>query len=385
MVHLNHFHSIKYKYLSAFLAGKLLLFSSLEAGVIQFFDPTQTFQNQTIKTNLKTFIADDPMPIKEFLDDWHSEYTPEDGQNIALLDSRFDLGVFWSGFYFGYFYQYDVFIDTNRDFTDLFYSVKNKKDLDDGRVYDLKLEINGIKQYGLQISDCKKVYEDHQHIFSIAGAFYLSYGLDMQDGYIDGYASAKGSKDYEIDAQSSYNYTHNYLYKLDVDNANGYGYGSHLGLSYEDKINSYSIKLLINNLYSRMHWQDLPYSKINIQTKNKSYDKDGYVKYAPSISGLEIYKDYTQKIEPGYKLEAAVILEDSKVIGGIDRKYGENFPYIKVAYMPDSTQIYEIMHESRFGSFGLGFGYKWFKIALSLDDFNDVSSFGLNSSLTYRF
>ena len=367
------------------MAGKLLLLSSLHADVIQFFDPTQPFQNQTIKTSLKTFIANDPMSIKEFLDDWHGKYTPEDGQNIALLDSRFDLGGYWNGFYFGYFYQYDVFIDTDKDFTDLFYSVKNKKDLDSGRVYDLSLDINGIKQHGLIVSKNKNIYKDEQHSLSFAGAVYLSYGLDMQDGSITGYATSKSSKDYEIDAQSSYYYTHNYLYKLTVDDAYGYGYGSHVGINYEDSVNSYSLKFLVNNLISRMSWKDLPYSRVSIHTENKSYDEDGFVKYSPSISGLEVYRDYTQKIEPSYKLEASVIFKDSRVTGGVDRKYGENFPYIKVAYMPDSTQTYEIMHESRFGSFGLGFGYKWFKIALSLDDFSDVSSFGLNSSLVYRF
>jgi hypothetical protein len=367
------------------LAGKLFLLSTLHADVIQFFDPTENFQNRTIKADLKSFIADDPISIKEFLDDWHGDYHPEDGQNVAILDSRFDLGGYWEDFYFGYFYQYDVFIDTDKDFTDLFYKIKNKQDLVDGRFYDLSLDIDGIKQHGFMLSGNRKIYDNDQHSFSFGGSVYISYGLDMQDGYINGYARANSSKDYEIDASSSYYYTHNYLYKLTVDNSYGFGYGSHIGLVYKDRVNSYQVKFLINNLISRMHWKDLPYSNINIKTKNKSYDKMGYVKYAPSISGLETYRDFTQKIDPSYKLEVVAIFDDSKITGGIDHKYSENFPYIKVAYMPDDRQVYEFMHESRFGSFGFGFGYKWFKIALSLDDFDDINSFGLNSSLTYRF
>jgi hypothetical protein len=65
--------------------------------------------------------------------------------------------------------------------------------------------------------------------------------------------------------------------------------------------------------------------------------------------------------------------------------YGESFPYVKIAHNFSKSQIFEFMHESRFGSFGFGYGYKNFKISLMADEFSDNSSFGLNSSFIFRF
>jgi hypothetical protein len=372
--------------LPAILVGKLLLSSTLDAGVLQFFDPIQIPQNKTIQVQYKAFLANDPMPIKEFLDDWDGDYNPKNGQNIALLDSRFDLGGgVGSYYYLGYFHQYDLFIDTDKDFTDLFYSVKNKNDLEIGREYALDLDIEGIKQHGLIFSGDRKVYETDNYSISFGGAIYLSYGLDMQNGFISGKATANGTKDYVIDASSSYYYTHNYLYDLVVSSASGYGYGSHIGLYFENKKHNFQIKFLVNDLVSKMYWKDLPFSEILLKTENKSHDEKGYVKYAPTISGLEQYRDYTQTLESKYKLEGSVILEDSTIFGGIDFVHGENFPYVRIFHKLDEIQTLEFMHESHFGSFGFVYGYKNFKIGIEADEFSDNSSFGLNSSFIFRF
>jgi len=384
MVHLNHFHSIKY--LPAILVGKLLLISTSHAGVVQFFDPSQIPQNQTIKAEYKTFLANNPMPIKEFLKDWDGDYTPKNGQNIALLDSRFDLGGgVGKHYYLGYFYQYDLFIDTVKDFTDLFYAVKNKNDLEVAREYALDLDIKGIKQHGLMFSGYGSMFENDDYSIAFGGALYLSYGLEMQNGFIDGKAQSINTKDYDIDASSSYYYTHNYLYDLDVTSTHGYGYGSHVGLYFKDKKHNFQIKFLVNDLVSKMYWKDLPFSEILLKTENKSHDENGYVKYAPTISGLEQYRDYTQTLTAKYKLEGSVVLDDSTIFGGIDLMHGENFPYVKISHKLDEVQTIELMHESRFGSFGFGYGYKNFKIAIIADAFSDVSSFGLSSSFFYRF
>ena len=383
MDHLNHFRRLKY--LPAILVGKLLFINTLYAGVIQFFDPTQTPKNRTIKTEFKTFIANDPMPIKEFLDDWHGEYTPKDKENIALLNSRFDLGIYLNNLYFGYFYQYDVFIDTNKDFTDLFYAVKNKNDLEIGRHYSLDLDIQGIKQHGVMLSKNSKLVENDSYSLSFGGAVYLSYALDMQDGFTKGDAQASGSKDYIVEGSSSYYYTHNYLYHLDISNSSGYGFGSHIGLFFKDKKNNFQIKFLINDALSKIYWKDLPYSKILLKTQNKSYDKNGYLKYTPTISGLEQYRDYTQTLSPKYKLESSFILEDGAIFGGVDFAYSELFPFIKVLYKFDDLQKFELSYESRFESFGVGYSYKNFNISIMADDISNISSLGLNSNFIFRF
>ena len=382
MVHLNHL--IKHKLLLAFLAGSSLFTTSSNAGVIQFFNLPNDL-NQSLKTELNLFIANDPVSIDAFLHKWHGKYTPNDSKNLAMLDSRVDIGGFINDYYVGYFYQYNVFIDTNRDFTDLFYNIKNKNDLISGRDYNLNLDIKGIRQHGLMLAKSVDIYKDKSSEIRFLGGFYLSYAKHMQEGFIKGSARTNSPKDYDIDASSSYYYTHNYLYKLDTDASHGFGYGMHLGLTYEDRKNSWGLKFLVNDFLSSVLWKDLPYSKISILTKNKTYDDQGYTQYSPTINGLEKYKDYTQKLDTSYKLEATKKIDNFHLRGGIDSKYSDFFPYVNLGYVFDDSKLLEVSYESRFGSFGVGYHSEYFNINLSADDFTDVSAFGLSSSFIFRF
>lgn len=387
MAHLNL--SLKLKDLPAFAGRLLSLFlfiSASNAEVLQFFDPTQVRAPSKIESEVKIFLANDPLSLREILSDWHGNYTPKSGQNIALLDGRIDLGRgFAEHYYLGYFYQVALFVEADKSFTDIVYTVKNKNDLEAGKTYVLDLDTEGIMQSGVLFSGNKKFYEDEAHAISFGGAVYLAYGMDMQEGTIWGDASAVSTKDYELEADSSYYYTHNYLYDLNVKNAYGFGYGSHVGVNYESKKHDIKIRFLVNDFLSKMYWQDLPFSEVAIQTKNKSYDENGYVKYTPTFSGLEQYRDYTQTIDPRYKLEVNVKINDTTFSGGVDRVYEENFPYLKMLHTVDDFHSVEVMHESRFGSFGVGYGYKYFKVAIIADEFTDFSSFGFSSSFSYLF
>jgi hypothetical protein len=382
---LNLYRKNLLKYLSALMVGKYLFLSFLQADVIQFFDPVRDFSDRAIKVDFKSFIANDPIELKELFDKWQGRYSPKDGKNIALLDSRFDLGGYINGLYIGYFYQYNAFIDTVRDFTDLVYSTKNKLDLQKGREYDLSLDIDGIKQYGLLLSKNGTVYENDRYRVVFGGGVYLSYGLDMQSGWIKGSAVANAEKDYDIDAYSSYYYTRNYLYRLDVEDSYGIGYGSHVGFLYTDLIYSYSFKFLVNDLFSYVKWRNLPYSKVDIKTQNKSYDEDGYLKYSPSIRGLEVYKNFTQKIDPSYKLQLTSDYKDIRFALGVDRKYDVNFPYFKIGYGFDARESFEIVLESRFKTAGFIYRYKDFNLNFSIDRFSDFKAIGFSSGLGYRF
>jgi hypothetical protein len=383
MAHLNQFR--KLKQLSAFLVGNFLFITSTQAGVLQFVDTTDNLTDKTFKTDFKLFMANDPVSIDEILHDFGGEYTPESGANIALLDSRFDIGFVHDSYYLGYFYQYNLFIDTNKDFTDLFYAVKNKNDLDSDKSYALDLDILGIRQSGLLFSKSTKLYEDDEYVFSLGSGGYVAYGSDMQDGYMTGTAGARSEKDYDLDVDSSYYFTQNYLYDLKVKSVHGVGYGFHVGMSVEDKKHQIKLRFLANDLVSKMHWKDLPYSKISLKTSNKSYDENGYVKYAPTISGLEKYVDYTQTLEAKYNLQASAKLKNIELFVGVDLAYGSFFPYIKANKKLNNTDTIEAMYESRFGSFGVGYRYKNFKLSIMADDFSNNSSFGVNSSLSFKF
>ncbi len=258
---------------------------SLRADVLQFFDPTKEHKPSTLTSQLSYFIANDPISLEEFFGDWQAHYHPSSGKNIALQDMRVDIGGnFYKNFYLGVFHKYNVFVKTDKDFADLYHTIKNKEDFLSDRDYLLNLDIQGIKYSGLILSKNSLLYHDSENSIMIGGALSFLFGHDMQEGTVRGSATSPSEKMYQVSAQSTYHYTHNYLYDLDVESANGLGYGADIALAYTNSKYDFGIKVIANDIFSRIYWKDLPYSFVDIQTENKTFDGDGYVKYSPSIS-----------------------------------------------------------------------------------------------------
>ncbi len=360
---------------------------SLRADVLTFFNPSNAYIPHTLHVNAQEFIANDVISLKEFFGDWESRYHPKSGQNIALQSLRVDVGgVFYKDFYMGYFYRYDVFVKTQKDFADLYHTIKNKEDFPIGRTYKLDFHIEGIKESGLMIAKSVKLYHDSTHQLSLGLGLSLLFGHDMQDGDIDGSAHTPSEKVYEITSHSTYDYTYNYLYDLDVQSASGVGFGSDISLEYHDSAYDLHMSIMINDLFSKIYWKDLPYSAVDIETKNKSFDSDGYVKYAPSISGLEVYRDTTQTLEPKVKLSFLKgVYHDMQVGAGVSFAYGENFPYLCVAKDFSKWQNVALSYESRFGSFGVDYHDRFFHLGISSDALSDASALGLRAGVDYRF
>jgi hypothetical protein len=366
----------------------LVLFSALRAEVLQFFDPLD-FEKEEQKVYIKSayFIANDPVSLKELFKKWRNPYHPRNGDNLALQDFRVDLGGKCCGvLYVGYYYRYNAFIKTNRDFADFYYTAKNKKPFDNQRDYRLKLSIDGIKESGLLFSQTVPLFRDTHNRVMLGAAFSMAFGHDMQDGTIGGIARILDKKTYHIEAESRYHYTHNYLYHLDVEDANGFGFGTYLSLGWYNDFYQMQAKFMVNDLYSRMFWQDLPYSYVNIQTKNKSYDKDGYIKYNPTINGVEKYVDYTQKIEPRYKMILAKKLEgDILLSGALEYSYQTLFPSFSLETKIWGDHFWGITYETRFKTFGISYKNNILFLALSTDAFEDISAIGFSGGFQYRF
>ena len=359
---------------------------TINAEVLQFFDPLDIKNSDSLNFNTTFFMANDPVSLNEFFDDWSKEYHPKNGDNLALQDLRLDLGGFFKGYYLGYYYRYNVFIRTNRDFTDFYYTAKNKLPFDSRKIYYLELRIRGIKEQGLLLSKNIILLRSGTEELRFGAAVAISAGYDMQNGIISGTAHILGKKNYEISATAHYYYTHNYLYDLDVKDSNGFGFGNHFALSYINKLHSFGTKIIINDLFSRIYWNNLPYSFVNIQTENKLYDENGYIKYAPSINGAERYIGFIQKITPRYKLVLCKdFLNEIRLTIGSIYSDKEFFPYFRINTRLLDLYDMTLTYESRFKSFGIGFGNKYFKTGIALDELQNPSAFNLYGKFIYPF
>ena len=353
------------------------------AGVLPLFNPEDVIKNDSsfyMKADI--FLANDPASLKNLFSGFKGKLHQKSGKNIALANERFDLGYLNNYFgYIGYTCREEIFMRAPQDTVELLYLTTNKKDLKVGKHYDIYLELKAFQVQGLTFANKWQIYDYNGWKLSLGGGAELLYGNDMQDGYVKGNGIVTSKKDYNFYATSDYTYTHNYLYKYSVNSATAYGYSSYLSL-YLHK-NKLSFLLLSNDLLGKLYWDKVPYSIVKLNSNNKTFDSNGYVRYNPTISGKEGYHNYTQTLSQKWRFEVNYAFSNSSLSLGSDYIYANYLPYINYNYHMRKNLDLKIGYGLRFNSVNLGVRYKNYTISIRSDDLLHPTA--LNLSLGARF
>jgi len=384
MVLLNLFRSILSISRSTFFTVLLTGTSVLNADVLSYFNPSYS-QAKIYTSSFNTVIANDPVSLESFFNDWQGDFHPHSGANLALESSRFDLGVVLEdNYYIGYTYRHDVFIEASSDLTRLMYLTKNKLDLPLNEKFDIFLDIEGLEAQGIVFGK-KFIFTPTkwgEWSFSLIGS--LLYASNTQNGILSGDAKSISKNDYDFQADSYYYYTHNYLYDLDVQKVNGFGFSTHITVDYKYK--DFSITLIANDILGKIYWDSLPYSYISMNSENKYYDENGYVHYNPTIHGIEKTKDYTQRLPIKLHFEGRYKVKEKYLLSmGFESMNNYIFPFSKFTYIPEKNKSYFISHEYRFDSTTIGMNYKNIDISLSADKIIDPSIVGVHLLASFHF
>lgn len=366
------------------ILGIPLLLTKAGAGIFTLFDPLNSDKSTGASIKTGAFVADDPVSLGDLLDKWHGEFHPKNGTNLAIDDMRFDIGASsnrWG--YLGYTYRHQSFTAANRDTVELAWRQLNDIGFTPGRVYSLDISIEGFEADGIVYAKSFELMSGTEESLKIGVGIELLRGRNMQYGYLNGYAVADSSKDYDFSAAADYYYTENYLYNLDVQKPDGNGYTFHLGIGY--KIEGFSLRLLANDLFGKIVWKRLPYSYVNINSANKSYDENGFVIYNPTISGVEKYVNRTQRLYAKWKMEASYSKNRTIYSAGADFVKDHWFPYIVLdrTITPDIGASLE--YESRFSTLGLTIGFGGLKLSIKSNDLKNPSALGAAISYTRDF
>lgn len=355
------------------------------AGTLSLFNPSNIIkENQTLNINTQILLTNDAFALADLFNDLEGNLHIQDDNYFAIGDARFDMGVYTDFLgYVGYTYRKEVVIKTLPDTMRLLYQATNDLDLDTGSLYDLDFRIEGFAVHGIMFANNFSLYQKNGWDINIGIGVELLYGVESQDGYVTGDATASTANDYDFDMQSNYFYTENYLYDLYVESSKAYGYTTHLSVqaSYEN----ISLSYVINDLLGKLYWQNLPYSDVFMTSGTKHYDENGYVKYSPVISGVERTKDYTQTLMRKWRVEAKYSFENTTFQLGNDSIYGVNMPYVRYQYKYDKDLAVGYDYESRFGMFGLDVIYKNYHVGIHSDSFSESSALKLELQLLHSF
>jgi hypothetical protein len=357
-----------------------------QARIVSFFNPASPlYTTKAIQMSSSGFFANDALSLYQFHHDWHGQYRPKDTYNTAFNSMQSDIGVTTSqGFYIGYFRAVEYETRANRGFTDFYHALKNNTTFAKERFFSLHLELKGSAREGLRISRqwVLKSSSSHKLVLGVGASLFQS--DDMQLGFVDGQAVIKPDGNYTMKAKVDYHHQDNQLYDgWDASQSRAWGYGVDFGLHYFYKPFGIGVKFIANNLFSAVQWGRLPYSKIDIQTANKVRDQDNNVVYNPTISGIEKYVSYQQRLPINWSIEIGKNFKNSyNVYLGINRIYRTYLPYVSVERCLSKKHKIAFTYEARFHSIGVVWSHENFSAGIRTD--NPLNASALGFSLRYK-
>lgn len=355
------------------------------AGTLSFFNPSSiSTQSDRLYLDTQLFLANDAFSIDALFDNFEGKYFYEKDQNYAIGDIRLDIGGYIDSLgYIGYTYRREAVVQASSDTAKLIHQVNNQQDLNLGETYDLDIKIEEFEVHGITWANSFPLYQDNGWDIQIGVGVELLYGTEGQDGSAIGDARANAVNDYDFTWQSDYRYTDNYLYDLDVPKVTSFGYSTHFSIqaSYED----FTFLGMINDAWGKLYWKNLPYSDVTMSSGNKSYDENGYVEYAPLISGVELQRDFTQTLMRKWRVEGQYRLENATVHVGNDHIYGVNLPYVRYTHIHDDTLGVSYGYETTFDMFGVDARYENYHFGIHTNGFTEASALKVNFGLFYTF
>ena len=361
-----------------------LIPATLSAGFLSFFNPANIEkQPQTLYTNTQFLLLNDAFSLKALFNDFEGKYFYKKGKNNAIGDARFDIGTYIDSVgYLGYAYRKEAVIDTTSDTVKLIYKTHNKQHLKTGKRYNLSIAIKGFETHSIVWANQFNLYHQHEWHLNIGVGAAMLYATNGQKGYVKGYAKAKSDHNYDFMAHALYNYNENYLYDYDVSKTTAFGYTTHIAcqIAYQNM----TLLILGNDVWGKLYWKNIPYSNINMSSGNKTYDDNGYVKYSPSISGVENNRKLIQKLIQKWKIEVKYTTNKNIFYAGDEHIYGVNIPYVGYKTMYGQWLV-NYSYESRFGMMGIDIGYKDYYIGVHANGLKNASAIQVNFGLKYRF
>lgn len=363
-----------------------LMVSTLHAQTLTISNPALISDvHEEIHASLDAFIATEPVSVKEFFDDWNGHYSPKSGTNLALASVRMSVGGGMGPWRLSYLHRLETMVVASRDLVDLVHSDKQNENLKIGRDYRLDLSVRGFEADGIELARRVDLLDQSGFVLKGGLAISLLHGKKLQSGSAIGTAQALSATDYNYNGIIDYYYSRNYLYDNTMEVPQGYGATVDLGL--QAVWNGRWLVEAAANDFGFIRWSDAPYTNATITSATKAYDENGYVRYNPTITGLEIYRNMTQSLDPKYFLKTQYLGSTISPFVQLTSTRGYFFPELGTSIALTPTSSLTAFYETRFGTTGLRYTGHYGYISLQSDTLglSNASAAALMCGFSYAF
>jgi hypothetical protein len=241
----------------------------------------------------ETQLVSEPEPIKTTLSDWGSEF---DSGSRQWAVSHIEAGFRERGIEVSVFSRALADLRMNSQAVNFYGRIARKEPLNEGEQIPVALRVNGFSGSGFRSG-----YRHSQESWTVSGGVSIFKTRHLMSGGLNGQFFASSESDYDFSADVDYAYYRDVVFdRPEVDKASGIGWAFDIAASWQplEKLN---LNFRAEDLFSRIRWDDAPFTLAQANTNNKSYDEDGYAVFAPTLSGREGYRDtFYQELDPRF-------------------------------------------------------------------------------------
>jgi len=310
-------------------------------------------------------------PIEQMIHDLDG--APLKSGKYAFTHNQAEVGVRKNDFEFSYFYRYDYYLKFNKDTGQLAYLQRNDLPLPQNTHYDVYLRPNHLRAWGLSAA---YFYEFNEQLSLKTRLNYLR-ATHTTDGYLKGQLNTL-EDGYQAQLYLNYGYSRDTLLDRPEEDSDGHGASLDIDLHWQlnQKLN---VDFSGRDVLSFIQYRDLTYTTATANTDNISFDPNGTIDAKPTVSGVERYRDQTQRLAGRYSLRGNYRIDTTHNINAELFAYDRRvFPRLGYQRMWQSKQ-WQLSYDLRSSAWGLNLKGQYFNIGLRTDalDWEDAQALEL--------
>lgn len=377
--------------LSSLLLGLGLSTAHAPAGafesVLAFGNPAEAASSGTgLSSSLHYFIGNDPLSARQYQDDWRGDYHPRKGLNIGLLSARAEASVQTAGWRLSALRRTELLIESNRDMTDLMRLYKTRDTSAAGQVYSVDLDYAGYEARGWRLDKAWNWKTPSGYDLSIGAGYSLLEGSRVRAGTAQGSFASQGEGNYGYAVRMDDAYSGKTYPFQTPGTPEGKGGSVDLGMEWKTPQGA-RVEAIANDLLGRMHWRDVPGTVANAGSGVTSTDANGYIVYAPALSGRNARRDFTQKLPLRWGLGAELPWRDFYVLGSLSHLQHTTFPLLAVGWNFAEGWRIQADYDLRFNTYGfrLAGSRAFLALRASQRNLDEARAYGLTAGASWRF
>lgn len=333
----------------------------------------------------QAWAAYDAVPIRELGRDWSDGYAPRNGRNVFLQRDRVEFGVEKDGWRVGAEYRLEGSLQANRDAVDLYHLYQSHTR--PGKALDLAVDAHS-KQWAAAGARVGRTFAlpdqgAGQPLLMVSAAVYGR--ARNHDSSASGTVSYKPETAYRIDGAYTNSKT-DYTYPFMPESAQKSS-GASVSAALQWPLSSQlTANLAVNDLWSRMHWTNLPSMEQRIASDVQTVDGDGYINYKPHVVGQNNLIEHTGTIGASTALNLTYRYQQWAMRVGAQRIAGTTIPEAIGSYA-SQWGTFSASYDTRFNMVGLGYEQGPFRLRVRTDRLpvSEAHAFSLETGLYLMF